>query len=368
MSNRLNIIIAGGKTGGHLFPGIAVAQALERLHPHTDILFAGTDARFEVSTLERYGYVHKVLLAAPMKGGSLLTKAKGLVMLGLSLVQCLIILIGRRPDFVLGLGGFPSFAMVLGARILGIPTAIQEQNAFPGMANRILTRYAHKIFTAFESTRGMSGNPKTVCVGNPIREKGPRHDPDDQWLAAIRPDDFVLLITGGSQGASSINRAAATAVKLARGTEDLFIIHQTGNQDEDYVRETYQELGVRSRVRAFFHDLPGLQERADLVVCRAGAGTLSELALKGAPAVLIPFPYAADDHQTFNARDLVDKGAALMIPDKDLTGDALRRVVLDLKNHPDRRSKMAAAMKALAKPRAAGEIATYIIGVKEKGA
>ncbi|MCP4722924.1 MAG: undecaprenyldiphospho-muramoylpentapeptide beta-N-acetylglucosaminyltransferase, partial [Desulfobacteraceae bacterium] len=169
MKNKFNLIIAGGKTGGHLFPGIAVAQAIKSKNPNAKVLFIGTDAPFEVSTLETYGFDHKVIISKPIKGGSLVGKLYSTGLILVSLIQSLIILTRFKPDFVLGVGGFSSFAVVLAAWILRIPRAIQEQNSIPGITNRLLSRFADTIFTAFETTRGMEQNPKTRYVGNPIR-------------------------------------------------------------------------------------------------------------------------------------------------------------------------------------------------------
>jgi UDP-N-acetylglucosamine--N-acetylmuramyl-(pentapeptide) pyrophosphoryl-undecaprenol N-acetylglucosamine transferase len=365
MTARDHILIAGGKTGGHLFPGIAVAQALQQMNPSVRILFAGTGAPFETATLKSYGFDHTPIFSRPLKGRSLLQKLVGLSAIVISLCQSLWIVWQFKPRFVLGVGGFSSFAVVLAAWILRVPRAIQEQNAFPGMTNRILARFSDTIFTAFESTRGLSHHPKTRFVGNPVREKGPDQDIDASWLADIGPDDFILLVTGGSQGASSINRAVVDMAGRMADTRNLFIIFQTGADDEPQVRTALQTLGIRARVQAFFQNMPALLDRADLVICRAGAGTLSELAIKGVPAILVPYPHAADDHQTFNARSLTDKNAALMIADRELSGHVLLEAVTKMISDPGRRQQMSDAMKQLAKPDAAAVIATHILQKKE---
>ncbi|MCA1794121.1 MAG: undecaprenyldiphospho-muramoylpentapeptide beta-N-acetylglucosaminyltransferase [Desulfotignum sp.] len=365
MTNRRNILIAGGKTGGHLFPGIAVAQALQRIQPSVRILFVGTDAPFEVSTLHTFGFDHAAILAKPLKGGGAIKKMYGLAMILVSLCQSLGIIVRFKPDFVLGVGGFSSFAVVLAAWILRIPTAIQEQNAIPGITNRILARFCGTIFTAFESTRGMAHNPKTRCVGNPVRETGPRKDVDTSWLSDITPQDFILLVTGGSQGASSINQAVLDMAPLLADTKDLFLILQTGAADESRIKKAFQSLEIRARIQAFFHNMPALVEKADLVICRAGAGTISELAVKGVPAILVPFPHAADDHQTVNARSVADKGAALVMADRQLSGQSLYQAVMAIQSDQNQRYQMAAAMKQLARPDAADHIAAHILQIKE---
>ncbi len=362
MTDRIHVLIAGGKTGGHLFPGIAVAQALQRMNSSVRILFAGTGAPFETTTLTSYGFDHRSIFSRPLKGRSLLQKLWGISAIVISVVQSLWIVWRFKPEFVLGVGGFSSFAVVLAAWILRVPRAIQEQNAFPGMTNRVLARFSNTIFTAFESTRGLAHHPKTRFVGNPVRETGPVQDMDVPWLADMSPGDFILLVTGGSQGASSINRAVVDmAGCMAGNTRNLYLIFQTGTSDAPNVKAELTSLGIRARVQAFFPNMPALLDRADLVICRAGAGTLSELALKGVPAILVPYPHAADDHQTFNARSLADKGAALMIADRNLSGNALLEAVMQLKSDPGRRQQMSEAMKQLAKPDAADCIAAHIL-------
>ncbi|MFU8769290.1 MAG: undecaprenyldiphospho-muramoylpentapeptide beta-N-acetylglucosaminyltransferase [Desulfotignum sp.] len=365
MTDRINILIAGGKTGGHLFPGIAVAQALQRMNPQVRILFAGTDTPFETQTLKSYGFDHVSVFSRPLKGRSLFQKLMGVAAVIVSLIQSLWIVWRFKPDFVLGVGGFSSFAVVLAAWMARIPTAIQEQNAFPGITNRMLTRFSHTIFTAFDATRGMAHNPKTRYVGNPVRTQGPAQDREIPWLDQIRPDDFVLLVTGGSQGAASINRSVLEMAERMTDLHDLFVIHQTGTADEAHAKAVFQSLGIRSQVQAFYPGMPALLDRADLVICRAGAGTLSELAINGVPAILVPYPHAADDHQTFNARSLADKGAALVMADQDLSGHALYQIVMELKSDSGRRRQMAEAMRQLAKPDAADRIATHILQTKE---
>ncbi len=370
---KFNLIVAGGKTGGHLFPGIAVAQALKTTNPCAEILFVGTDAPFEVSTLKEYGFNHKAIMAKPIKGGSLLDKLISIGFTFISLIQSLVILIRFKPDFVLGVGGFSSFAVVIAAWILRIPRAIQEQNSIPGITNRLLSRFSDTIFTGFETTRGFDNTLKTKYVGNPIRHTSPTKlngsDHESNQAPHINPDDFILLVTGGSQGAASINQAFFQAMKLIiESTDDLdrvHIIHQTGLADETKLQKAYKKLGIKYRVQAFFHDMPALQDKADLLVTRAGASTISELTIKGLPAILVPFPHAADDHQTFNAKVLAKKGAAILIADRDLTGPLLKDTLQDLMKNKKRLKQMRIAAKQLAMPDADKIIAATILDTKD---
>lgn len=365
---KFNLIVAGGKTGGHLFPGIAIAQALKAINPGAKILFVGTDAPFEIATLKTYEFSHKAIMAKPIKGGSLFGK---LISIGFtlgSLIQSLVLLVRFKPDFVLGVGGFSSFAVVLAAWILRIPRAIQEQNSIPGITNRLLSRFSDTIFTGFEITKGMDQNPKTRYVGNPIRRTNSvqtrESSKESNRATDIGPENFTLLVTGGSQGAASINHAVMEALTLM-DLAHLHIIHQTGLAEESQIQKAYAKLKVSSTVQAFFQDMPDLQDRADLVVTRAGASTISELTLKGLPAILVPFPHAADDHQTFNAKILADRGAAILIADRDLTGPLLKETLQGLMKDKKKLKQMGFAAKTLAMPDADKIIAAAILNTKD---
>ena len=377
MDKPLKLVIAGGKTGGHLFPGIAVAQAVQQVRPDTQIRFVGTNAPFETRTLEEYGYPHTAIGARPIKGKGLVEKAKAAAAVGLSTSQALVILLGFRPDFVLGVGGFSSFSVVLAARILGIPTAIQEQNAFPGITNRMLAKFTRTIFTGFEETRGFSQLPNTVFTGNPVRLAGPGQPlttgdtaqtedalPDrerEALLPGSKAGDFILLVTGGSQGAASINQALVDALPRLSQMENLYVVHQTGTRDQDEVKAQYRNMGIRSRVADFFQDMPAIQDQAHLVICRSGAGTVSELCLKGLPAVLIPFPHAADDHQNWNAKAMEAQGAARRILDNELSGRAIGEIIMELKADHSLRQAMAEKAEQMGMPHSAQTIAQHII-------
>ncbi len=367
MNEPFKLIIAGGKTGGHLFPGIAVAQAVQRMTPRADILFVGTRAPFETSTLKSYGFAHRAIWSKPVKGGSLLHKISALGIVSVSLVQSIGIMIGMKPDFVLGVGGFSSFAVVLAAWLMNIPTAVQEQNTIPGMTNRLLARFTRTIFTAFKQTQDFSENPKTKFVGNPVRRPEPTDDKLCRTCKDLDPDRFTLLITGGSQGAHSINHAVIDALARMENLEDINIIHQTGVSDESFARNQYRQLGIQADARAFFTRMPQIMASADLIIARAGAGTLAELAINGKPALLVPFPHAADDHQTVNAEAFARQGAAVVIKDNQLSGQTVKDLVEDLFNDRQKLTEMASAMKQLAMPDADRAIARHILQTKGDG-
>ena len=395
MNKALKIIIAGGKTGGHLFPGIAVAHALEQMikkicqgtayHGPANILFVGINAKFETQTLKQYGFAHKAIFSKPIKGGNVISKLFSASIIIISLLQSMIIIKNFKPDFILGVGGFSSFAVILTAWIFGIPNAIQEQNAFPGMTNRMLSKFTKTIFTSFKDTKGFTDNPKVKFFGNPVRKTvsiktqenlsiknhvPENSSPENHGSKSYNPENydpgkFTILVTGGSQGAASINNAFMDALALmnqGNHLSDRFnIIHQTGVNDEADVKRRYKNLKINATARAFFHDMPKLQDMADLVITRAGAGIISELSIKGLPAILIPFPHAADDHQTFNAKALEEQGAAVMIQDKDLTGDTLKTGMENLIFDKGKLKSMGKTLQRLAMPDADVKIASYIL-------
>ncbi len=363
MNKPFNIIITGGKTGGHLFPGIATAEAIKKLNPASNILFVGTDAPFEIRTLEKYGFAHKSIYSKPIKGGNIFSKFLSISVIFISLIQSLTLIKTFKPDFVLGVGGFSSFAVVVAARMMGIPSAVQEQNAFPGLTNRKLAGFVNTIFTSFEKTKGWINHPKVKFVGNPVRETSVA-GPEDSPIIE-HPDKITLLVTGGSQGAQSINTAFMDALALMDNTGKFNIIHQTGINDEPKILQKYSDLKIKATVRAFFHNMPQIQKTADFAVTRAGAGIISELCVHGLPAILIPFPHAADDHQTFNAKALEAEGAAVMIKDGELNGKTLKLAIESLAGDKTRLNEMSEKLKHLARPDAAAIIAAHILNSKD---
>jgi UDP-N-acetylglucosamine--N-acetylmuramyl-(pentapeptide) pyrophosphoryl-undecaprenol N-acetylglucosamine transferase len=292
----------------------------------------------------------------------------------------MIIIKNFKPDFILGVGGFSSFAVILTAWIFRIENAIQEQNAFPGITNRVLSKFTKTIFTSFKNTNGFINNPKVKFVGNPVRKDVEVKFKNQINLKNYDSDKFTILVTGGSQGAASINNAFIDAVKLMKKAQlnsnnidpndinygrfdpsQCNIIHQTGVRDEAPIIKKYKNLKIDATAKAFFHDMPVLQTIADLVITRAGAGIISELSIKGVPAILIPFPHAADDHQTFNAKALKEQGAAIMIHDKDLNGQILKQTMEDLIQNRQKLKSIGNKLKQLAMPDADKKIASYIL-------
>jgi len=353
MSEPKTIMFAGGGTGGHLFPGIALAQEFRRRFPEVDIIFAGTRKGLEVRVIPPLGYRLVFIKIGGLVGKGLMHRLKVIVLLPRSLVQALVLLVRYQPDLVVGLGGYASAPVLVAAGLAGIPLVIQEQNAFPGLANRCLAPFAAAVFTAFEAAGKKLRNRKIINAGNPVRADFPL------GVESVAGDTsaFAILVIGGSLGARSLNRTVPAALaRLKTAGIPVRVVHQTGSRDRDQVRQVYQDSGIQAVVEEFFADMGEQYAAADLVICRAGALTLAELALVGRPAILVPYPHAAHDHQQFNARVLAEKGAAVMIEDRNLDAENLAVVLTELYQDPDRRRRMARAAAGLGRPRAAARI------------
>lgn len=352
----MKIIIAGGGTGGHLFPALAVAEAFKDREPGNEILFVGSRRGLEASIVAREGYALKTIEGASVKGKPVWGKLRSLMAVPKSLLQSGSLLRSFKPDIVLGVGGYASGPVVLTAWAMGYPTAIHEQNIFPGLSNRILGRFVDRIFISFADSSRHFSRGKTLLTGNPVR--GMIRSPG--FLQERKPGaKFTLFIFGGSQGAHHLNQAMEEAlIYLREWKERLHIIHQTGEKDYREVQEAYRREEFEAEVHPFIHAMDRAYALADLVLCRAGATTLFELMTAGLPAILVPYPYAANDHQTLNAKTMVDAGAAVLVANGDLTGVHLSRILKELIEDPPRLKKMGERAAALAQPDAAQKIVT----------
>jgi UDP-N-acetylglucosamine--N-acetylmuramyl-(pentapeptide) pyrophosphoryl-undecaprenol N-acetylglucosamine transferase len=353
----LKVIITGGGTGGHIFPGIAVAQEIKEIYPKAQILFAGTGRLVDQQAMRQYGFETRIMHCSALKGGSLGRQIKTLASLPLSLLEALKLIWGYKPDLVFGVGGYVTGPVILAARLLGVATAIHEQNSVPGLANRMLGRIAKKIFLSIPGSEQYFKPAKCVLSGNPVR-----HD----ILSVRRKDEVkpVLLVLGGSQGAHAVNTMLPEAVALAKDRlpAGFKVIHQSGIADEGAVRQAYEEHGINAVVAAFFSDMAMVYQQAALVVSRAGATTLAELAVLRQAAILIPFPYAADDHQRKNAEYLVSEGAARMFNERDLSPAILAEEIVSIMADNKLRSEMGRNAGRLAKPQAAAAIVNGCLG------
>jgi len=352
----LGMVIAGGGTGGHLFPGIAIAEEFLARDPAHRILFIGTERGLEKTVLEEMGLPLRTVRIRGIKGRGPLQILAALAMIPGAFFAACRILRQFRPDIVVGVGGYASGPAVLTARLMGTKTAIAEQNSFPGLTNRMLGRVADRIFLTFPATQRWFPAGRTQVTGNPIRAA---------FFAEIPPEGkeekkdprFTLLIFGGSQGARAINRAATEALGgLAHLKDRLRFIHQTGNADLERVEAAYREGGFAAHVYPFIRDMAAAYRKADLLVCRAGATSIAEITAGGKASILIPFPFAVNDHQRQNAEVLSRTGAAEVIAEANLSGAALAGAIERLVGHPDTVRKMEAAAAALGRRQAARDI------------
>jgi UDP-N-acetylglucosamine--N-acetylmuramyl-(pentapeptide) pyrophosphoryl-undecaprenol N-acetylglucosamine transferase len=346
------VVIAGGGTGGHLYPGLAVARALIDRDPDAVVSFVGTENGIEARVVPREGFPLDLIRSAGLKGKSASAVMRGVTMLPLSAADAWRVLSKRSPDLVIGVGGYSSGPVVALAALRGIPTLVLEQNAVPGLTNRLLARLVRGAAVTYDATLPYF-HGKGFVSGNPVRPEFVRV----QARAADEPAPRRVLIFGGSQGARAINMAMVEAApELARSGEQLEITHQTGEGDLPVVRAGYERAGIVARVEPFLYSMAEEMNAADVIVCRAGATTLAELAAAGRASILVPFPHATDDHQRKNAEVLVSSGAATVIDQRDLTGTTLAAAIRALIEDPRRRAGMAAAIRRFARPDAARHI------------
>jgi len=342
------MIVAGGGTGGHLFPGLAVAE--EMAARGTEVLFVGSAFGIEATAIPRTRFRFEPLVVRGARGRGIRGLVEFARQFPAAMSRARHIVRESRPDVVLGLGGYGSVPVVVAAWSLGVPSVLMEQNVHPGLANRCLAHVARRVCTTFKESSTFFPPGKAVQTGNPVR----------RLVAASggRSAGFTVFVFGGSQGAHTINVAAVDAAGILREKRgELRIVHQTGAADESWVRRRYQEMGVAAEVLPFVHDMGTAYGQADVVVCRAGATTLAELASVGRPAILVPYPHAADDHQRRNAEVLADGGAAELILDRDLTGSLLADRLLALATDGPRLREMALAVQRFAMPDAAAHVA-----------
>lgn len=355
MSTRL--MIAGGGTGGHLFPGVAVAEELRRLEPEAEVLFVGTTRGIESRVLPDLGWDLEHIEVSGLKTVGMAGALRGALRVPGALLQSRRIIKKFSPDVVIGVGGYASGPVVLAARLMGIRTAILEQNSIPGLTNRILGKVAKRIFLSFSHTGQFFKTRKSELVGNPIRQQILAGLQEEKEAGASKTP-LRLFVFGGSQGAVSVNAMCCAAAELLHDEGiELDIVHQTGKADLEATRARYEEAKVSADCRAFIDDMASEYKAADLIVSRAGATTIAELGIVGRPAVLIPYPHAANNHQELNAKEMVDAGAALMLRQQDNEdGRALAAMLSELCRDEEKRSAMAAAMLSLGRADAATKV------------
>ncbi len=350
----IKLLLTGGGTGGHLFPAIAAAEELLARMPQAEVMFIGTRRKMDSSSLSHYGFRVESVYCYGLKGKNLVSLIKALAALPVALVQAARLIRSFRPDVVLGVGGYVTGPVIAAARLLGKKTVIHEQNSIPGLANRALRIMVDRICISLPGSAIYFPGDKTVLTGNPVRS------PIRELAAASLPDTVAktktLVVLGGSQGAHRLNELVGEAICDHGAGADCRVIHQTGETDCLNVRQRYHEHGINAQVEAFFRDMAAVYGQADLVISRAGATTLAELAILGLPAILVPYPHAADDHQQENARHYVDGGGCRAFKEKELDGRKLAAEMKGLLADDASRHVMAVNMRKLGHLEAAAKI------------
>ena len=355
------ILIAGGGTGGHLFPGIAIAESLLEKDPNTRILFVSRGNDFEKAVLSEKGFHLETIRVEGIKGRGIMAKVRSLLKIPGAVMTSIFILKRFRPCLVIGMGSYSSGPVALAAWMMGIDIVLHEQNIRPGITNRMLSRLADRIYVSFQGTQTIDP-AKVRMLGNPVRREIRTAGKSlNESLEAARRERLInIVVLGGSQGAHSINTAVVEALPYLAQEGGYRFIHQTGKADEATVREAYAAAGIAAEVKSFFYDMAQLYIEADLLVCRAGATTVAEVTSIGKGAIFIPYPYAADNHQVLNAQALVDEGAAEIILEDDLSGAVLAEKIRMLSRNPERIREMNRKSKMFGRPEAAAEITTDI--------
>lgn len=355
-SQTLSFVIAGGGTGGHLTPGIAIAQEFMARNSKNRILFIGTGKPLEVSILSRTDFAYKHITAEGIKGRGLLLQFASMLKIPRGIFESILILKDFKPDLVIGVGSYAAGPVAMGAWLLGVKLVLHEQNVQPGITNRILAYFAQRIYVSFKSTGERLNSKKILVTGNPVRTEflNCARDGANNDRGGKRP--FRIMITGGSQGAHTINMAVLEAIKDIRCKDAFHFAHQTGSEDEQRVKDAYLCHGISCTVKTFFDDAAMQYKMADLIICRAGATTVAEVTALGKGVIFIPFPFAADNHQVLNARSLRDVGAADMILEDELNGRTLIKKIEYYALKPETLKQMALRAGKFGKPDAAAKI------------
>ena len=353
----MTVIIAGGGTGGHIYPGLAIADALQKINPQSDISFVGTTAGLESKIITKTKYQIDFIQSGQLNlSGQILKKIKTIFKIPVGFIQSIYILIKRRPNFVLGVGGYASAPFVFIAAICGLKTAIWEPNAHPGMANRILSRFVKKSYLVFKDGEKYLKSKKNLIYGMPLRSEiteGARN------LTKAPDQKFNLLCFGGSQGSLFLNEKLS---QFLLNNPDLYskirVVHQTGSKDFENIKTKYQSLAC-VEVHEYIYDMPLFLQAADLLFCRGGASTLAEAAAFGVVPVVVPLP-AADNHQQRNAEALVSKNAGYMIVQNEFNDDLFQKIIYNSIENPSTLDEKSKNIKKMSSLTAATDIAQDI--------
>ena len=345
----MRVLIAGGGTGGHVIPALAIARELKARYG-AEVLFVGTARGIENRLVPKAGFALELIKVGALKSVSLATRLRTLLDLPLAVLNSRKIIRRFQPEVVIGVGGYASGPAMAAAILGGIPTLAFEPNYVPGFANKMVGRRVSAAAVHFEQTKQFFRNAQVVGV--PVRPEF------FEVPAAAENHRPTVLIFGGSQGAHAINQVLPVAItEVQRRFPELQVIHQTGERDYNDVQAAYKRAGASAEVSAFIDNMPLAFQRADLLVCRSGASTVAEVTAAGKPAIFIPFPRAADDHQRRNAEAIASAGAAVLIPESELNPVKMASMVIELLANKDQRQQMSEKARALAHKDAAGQVA-----------
>lgn len=364
----MKIMISGGGTGGHIYPALTIADELKKIIPDAEIIYVGTAVGLEKDIVPRYGYDMRYIEVAGFRRSLSFDTFKSFYLLYKGLKQAKELIALEKPDLVIGTGGYVCGPIVYQAAKAGIVTCIQEQNAMPGVTNKILSRYVNRIFLGYEAARKyFPGKADIVYTGNPVRREIVNEDKAASYEELhLNPNMKTILVFGGSRGAKSINKAMVGVELKLSGRTDVQILHATGEANyTDHIKALGARGGVKDNIHVvpYLHNMPAAQAVADFTICRAGAIGLAEIAAKGIPAILIPFPFATANHQEFNARAVEEKGAAKVILDKDINSTVLLDEIDFLLENPEELEKMRRAAQNLSSISAGENIARQALGV-----
>ncbi len=355
----MRILLTGGGTGGHVYPALSVAEQLGQ----ADLLFVGSADGPEARIIPAAGYAFQAIPTRKLSRRPSLQAVGAVGVCAWGVVRALRLVAQWKPAAVLGTGGFASAGVMFAAELLRVPTVVHEANAVPGRANRLLARCATRVALTYAATARWFPPAKTCVTGLPVRTRIGEATPDGARREfRLAPDRLTLVVTGGSGGARTLNRAVCAAVPhlVAQCGDRLQVVLQTGRAQHAAVLEEYPSRPEWLHVTPYVEDMPSLLAAADVVVCRAGSSTLAEVTAAGLPAILVPYPYAVGDHQAHNARAVTEAGAALLLPDADCTGERLAATLAHLLEDAGRLDDMRRASRALARPGAAAAVAALL--------
>ena len=368
----MKVIIAGGGTGGHIYPAVAIARGILEKHKEANILFVGTERGMENSIIPREGFPFRKIKVRGFMRKVTFQNVIAIKENMVSFIECRKIIKDFKPDIVIGTGGYVCGTMLMTAALLGIPTLIHEQNAFPGVTNRILSRFVDKIALTFpEASSFFHHKNKIIVTGNPLRDEITKISKQEGMKTlGFDTKKPLLLIIGGSRGAKSINENSMLIAADCENNKKYQLLHMTGESQFQSVLSLYEKSGIpydsaNLKVTPYIHNAPYALAGADLIISRCGAGLISEITVLGKPSILIPYPYATDNHQEYNARALEKCGAANVILESDLNKSVLLSEVKNLFDHDNHMSDMAMNSKKLGKPNATSDIVGIVEALLE---